>query len=171
VPGSPGHLAHRFLDVLLSRPLTPDERSRVESWLSPMTALVFFSQAPSDQRHGYHAATVVIGAGVEDRTVIRAALLHDVGKRHAGLGVLGRTIVSLLILLRLPLPRRARYYRDHGELGSAELATLGCEPLVVLFARHHHQSRPPDVEAETWDLLQTADQPPKTGTTVRSRIS
>jgi putative nucleotidyltransferase with HDIG domain len=171
VPGSLGHLAQRFFDVLLARPLTDAERATVEGWVDQAPASLFFSQSDADQRHGYHAATVVQGSLVSDPTVIRAALLHDVGKRHSGLGVIGRTIASLLIRLHLPLTRRVRIYRDHGAIGSTELAALGCEPLIVDFARHHHGHRPETIEPGIWEILQLADQPPKTVTRFRSRIT
>ena len=72
MPGSLSHLARRFFDVLFARPLGAEERAEIERWLSPFTAQVFFSQADADQRHGYHAATVVAGAGVDEPPVIRA---------------------------------------------------------------------------------------------------
>jgi len=166
VPGSLGHLTGRFFDVLFSRPLTGREISAVARWLRPDEADLFFAQADADQRHGYHAALVVVAAGGEDATVVRAALLHDVGKRHSRLGVIGRSLASVLIGLRVPLTSRMRAYRDHGEIGASELAAVGCEDLVVDFAREHHGARPPSIDRETWELLQRADQPPKTGSMV-----
>ena len=161
MPGSLGHLTRRFFDVLFSAPLNSAERMAVEGWLDSGQAWVFFSQPDPDQRHGFHAALVVI-AGGGDLDVIRAALLHDVGKRHARLGVLVRTYASLAMRLGLPLTGRWQLYRDHGETAARELDSLGCEDLIVDFARHHHGERPPRISTSTWDLLQLADQPPKT---------
>jgi hypothetical protein len=160
--GSLGHLTRRFFDVLFATPLDSGERAAIEGWLDSGQAWVFFSQSDPDQRHGFHAALVSIsgGAGLE---VIRAALLHDVGKRHARLGVVGRSFASIAIWLGLPLTRRWRLYRDHGEIAARELAELGCQGLIVDFARHHHGNRPTGFPTPTWDLLQLADQPPKTG--------
>jgi hypothetical protein len=160
--GSLGHLTRRGGDVLFATPLDPGERAAVEGWLDGGQAWIFFSQSDPDQRHGFHTALVSIsgGAGLE---VIRAALLHDVGKRHSRLGVLGRSFASIAIRLGLPLTRRWRLYRDHGEIAARELAGLGCQGLIVDFARHHHGDRPSDFPTPTWDLLQLADQPPKTG--------
>ena len=67
-----------------------------------------------------------------------------------------------MILCHLPLRGRLLAYRNHGELAAGELEAMGAEPLVVEFARHHHESRPMTIEINTWDLLQRADQPPKT---------
>ncbi|MGH8915471.1 MAG: HDIG domain-containing metalloprotein [Acidimicrobiia bacterium] len=163
MPGSLSHLARRFFDVLFSRPLAPDEAATVRGLLSPAEAVIFFSQPGPDQRHGYHAATIVLESGQKDRAVTRAALLHDIGKRHTRLGVVGRSLASILIRLRLPMTRRAALYRDHGEIGADELSGLGCEPIVVDFARAHHGPRPESVPETIWDLLQLADQPPKPG--------
>jgi putative nucleotidyltransferase with HDIG domain len=162
VPGSLGHLTSRFFEVLKARPLLDREAEEVRSWLSPGQAWLFFSQAGHDQRHGYEAALVAIHHGL-DLVAVRAALLHDVGKRHARLGVIGRSLASLAIKARLPLPGRWRIYRDHGRVGSAELTAIGSEPLVVDFALHHHGPRPPGIPEETWAVLLLADQPAMTG--------
>lgn len=162
MPGSLGHLTFRFFEVLSARPLREAEAQEVRSWLTPAQSWLFFSQSGADQRHGYQAALIARSAGL-DVVGVKAAVLHDVGKRHARLGVFGRTFASLAIKARLPLSRRWRLYRDHGGIGSWELEALRSEPLVVEFARHHHGRRPPGIPAETWDILQHADQPPKTG--------
>ncbi len=162
MPGSLGHLSGRFIDVLFATALDAAERAAVETWLDSGQAWVFFSQPDPDQRHGFRAALVAIAGGGE-MDVIRAALLHDVGKRHARLAVLGRTIATIAIRLGLPLTTRWRLYRDHGETAASELESLGCEGVIVDFARHHHGQRPLGIPTDTWNLLQLADQPPKTG--------
>lgn len=121
---------------------------------------VFFAQGTADQRHGLHAASVVMGGGGAADTIV-AALLHDIGKRNARLGVVGRSIASILILLRMPLTSRMRAYRDHGISGAAELARLGAPSLAVDFALHHHGRRPPTIPPDVWDLLVAADEPRK----------
>ena len=167
MPGSLSHLARRFFDTLFSRALLSSEIAAIDDWLSTEESAVFYSQSVVDQRHGYHAARSVIAAGVGDTTTIRAALLHDIGKRNARIGILRRSIASLLIGLGWPMTERMALYRDHGEIGSRELADLGCEPLVVEFALRHHRARPLSINAATWHILQTADQPPKAKTMVR----
>ncbi len=160
MPGSPGHLVRRFFDVVSSRPLDPSERGVVEAWLTPQLAEVFFAQNAADQRHGLHAAQVVISGGGGSEAVV-AGLVHDIGKRHARLGAIGRSMASILIILRLPLTGRMRAYRDHGMSGAAELAKLGAPSLAIDFALHHHRRRPPTIEPEVWELLVAADEPRK----------
>lgn len=159
MPGSPAHLAQRFFDVLFSRALTGSEVDAVRGWLTPELATLFFEQSHADQRHGYHAALHVVSSGHKQPEVVTAALMHDVAKRHARLGVLGRTLASLLILIRLPLPARFEAYRDHGFVGAKELADRGAPDLAIEFALHHHGDRPEAIESEVWDALVRADQP------------
>ncbi len=113
----------------------------------------FFAQSRADQRHGYEAARRV----GEQRQVVRAALVHDIGKRHAGLGLIGRVLVSAGAKLSLPVGRRGSLYLDHGGLAAAELTALGAEPLVVEFARDHHGERPTTISPDVWAMLIRAD--------------
>ena len=159
MPGSLGHLAARFLDYVRAKPLTDAERKIVISSLTGEEAHIFFEQGPKDQAHGFAAALVVLESDQSTGERIRAAMLHDVGKRNAGLGVLGRVAATALIKMGLPLTRRFTLYRDHGPLGAADLEVAGSPPLVVEFARAHHSSRPDTVNEEEWALLQSADVP------------
>lgn len=161
MPGSPAHLFARFFDVATARGLTASEKAAVSGWLTPETAEIFFAQNHPDQRHGYHAALSVMAAGVKDRDVIMAALLHDVGKGHSRLGIIGRSLASVMILAGLPLTRRMTAYRDHGLVAARELGALGAPSLVIDFALHHHGERPPTIGPQNWDVLVAADQAPK----------
>ena len=159
MPGSPAHLVARFFDVLLSRPLDDAERVAVDIWLSPALAELFFDQSPADQRHGYEAALTVIGSGDSDHDLVVAALLHDIGKRHARLGIVGRSLASVLILMHLPLTERMRAYRDHGVIGARELGAARAPSVAIDFALHHHRERPQTIDEAAWELLTSADQP------------
>ena len=159
MPGSFGHLSARFFDYLRARPLTDADRQTIMSILSGEEARIFFEQGPKDQAHGFAAALVVLDSGQSTRERLRAALLHDVGKRTAGLGVFGRVAASVLIKMGFPLTRRLKAYRDHGPVGAADLEAAGSPPLVVEFARTHHGTRPDTLSEEDWALLQSADVP------------
>ncbi len=161
MPGTWAHLAKRYWEGMRSAPLSPREQAWVDSCLTDPERAAFGEQAVADQRHGYEAARgaeAVLGA---DRSAVRAALLHDIGKRHARLGLVGRAVASVAIRLRLPLWERARLYRDHGPIGAGELSAWGAEPLVVEFARSHHGTRPPDIEHAVWEALRETDKPHK----------
>lgn len=159
MPGSFGHLATRFFDYLRATPLSDEDMQTARSILTPEEAEIFFDQSQRDQAHGFDAALVVLDSGRSTDERLRAALLHDVGKRHAGLGVLGRVTASILIKAGMPLTRRFKLYRDHGPVGAADLEAAGSPSLVVEFARAHHSSRPASLSDEDWALLQSADVP------------
>lgn len=156
MPGSLGHLTGRFFDVLLAKPLSSAESALVLTWLPEDLAPVFFSQPVYDQRHGYEAGITVLGAGFP-RDVVIAAVMHDTGKRHSGLGIVGRVTASLAMKLRLPLTRRMKLYRDHGLTAASELAALGAPAVAIDYAMHHHRSRPPTIEPDVWAILADAD--------------
>ncbi len=151
------HLAARFFDVLRARPLTPDEQRRVSDLLHHSETPLFWAQPLPDQRHGLAAADRIGSSRPERTDLQRAALLHDVAKRHARLGVLGRVAASLTEILHLPARGRIAAYLDHGPLGAQELAAAGSERLIVEFTRAHHGARPESIPAEEWDLLIEAD--------------
>jgi hypothetical protein len=157
MPGSWTHLAARFFDVLTAQPLRPDERVRLADWLSPVEQAMFLGQSAADQRHGLECGLEVAASHPHRPDLVRAALLHDVGKRHARLGPLGRVVASVLIRLHIPVGPRIRSYEAHGPIGSRELLELGAEPIVVDFARHHHGSRPDSIPPEEWELLESVD--------------
>ena len=89
--------------------------------------------------------------------LVAAAALHDVGKRHSRLGAFTRSIATVLMALRIPLPRRMAAYRDHGPLGSLDLEAAGASELTISFARHHQHRRPPVIPPEDWAVLNAAD--------------
>ncbi len=144
-----------------ARSLTPREQTWVADHLAPGEARLFWAQAKADQRHAHDVARWVAGRPDAGHGLIRAALLHDVGKRHTRLGVIGRSLATIAHLLGLPLAGRLRRYMEHGPLGAADLADLGVEPAVEAFARFHHQAPPArlpdDLTAADWAILVDAD--------------
>ena len=134
----------------------------MRSWLRVEEEALFFGQPAIDQRHGFQSATEVAAQVPERRDLVRAALLHDLGKRHSRLNVFGRSVVSALAkvgLKRLVARKGGRgdLYLRHGELAADELSDLDAEPLVVAFARSHHFARPPEIESGAWEVLVSAD--------------
>ena len=158
-PGArPLHLAGRFLDVTLARPLRPAEQSEVAALLrTGAERSMYWDQPRADQRHGLAAARLVRSSLPRRTDLARAALLHDVGKRRARLGPMGRSLATILGRLGIEGPSRFSDYLDHGRIAARELGRAGAEPLVVAFALHHHGDRPEEISREDWDLLQAAD--------------
>ncbi|MGH9053515.1 MAG: hypothetical protein ACRDWX_10965 [Acidimicrobiia bacterium] len=155
--GGWGHLAARLFEVAAARELSPREQAEVAGLLRPEESRCFWGQPAADQRHGLAAARHVLRAAPGRRDLARAALLHDVGKRHARLGPLGRSIASALAKVGLPAGRRGRLYLEHPALGAWDLWQVGAEALVVDFARRHHQEPPLEADLRDWALLRRSD--------------
>ena len=155
------HLAARFLDVLTSRPLARAEEIEVRAWLRPAELELFFEQSAADQRHGLNCARFVASRQPHREDLIRSGLLHDLGKRRARLGPIGRSFVTAWSKLGGETRGRASVYVRHGEAGARELEATGAEALVRDFARHHHGERPASIPASDWELLQAADRAPR----------
>jgi hypothetical protein len=151
------HLVARFVRAVAARPLSPREQAEVEALLRPEERRLFWDQPAIDQRHALEGARRIFESLPGEGEVARAALLHDVGKRHSGLGILGRSMASGVRLLGLR-PRRWHRYYDHGSLGAAELEAAGAEGVVVDWARHHtSRRRPGSLTATHWAALKRSD--------------
>jgi hypothetical protein len=79
------HLAGRFFSVILAKRLKPGEVDEIGIWLSPEESKAFFAQPSYDQRHGLDSARYVAELLPDRRDLVRAALLHDIGKRSSHL--------------------------------------------------------------------------------------
>ncbi len=185
--GELGHLARRFVDHARSavRPRRPGpaEEAWARSWLSEPEAELWASQAVVDRAHSIavaeavavavaaHTAARCTVAGpaptapgpqpAPERWVMAAALLHDVGKADAHLGLIGRTTATVLELAHVGwAPARLGRYLRYPEEGARRLAAAGSDHRVVAWAREHHRSpaaRSGAVPATTADLLADAD--------------
>lgn len=89
--------------------------------------------------------------------MIQAAVLHDLGKRHAGFGIIRRTLAGVMEALRVTPSGAFALYTGHGPLGADELSELGAPKLVIDFARSHHSERPETISPDDWALLQASD--------------
>lgn len=144
--------------MLLARPLDEQEHQLVERWLSePAEATLFWGQAASDQRHGLEGALDIANRASDRDDLVRAALLHDVGKQRAGLGVVGRTAAELAAKLSLDPSGRLGDHLRHTEIGAALLLEAGSAGVVIDFARHHHGERPATIPPEDWQRLVASD--------------
>lgn len=157
-PRSLPHLIRRFLRSLTARRPDPGEQVFIAAVLRGAAAHLFAAQSPMDQAHALRTARSVAAAAPGRTDLVRAALLHDVGKTHAGIGVIGRSCASLLAMAHVPPIRRMRAYLDHGPLGAADLARSGESGIVVAFAGAHHTPiAPPGTDPSDWAVLRLAD--------------
>lgn len=152
-----GHLISRFFQVLRARPLGPREQAEAEGLLREAERHLFWRQTSADQRHGLESAKAVLKRVPGRTDLARAALLHDVGKGHVRLGVVGRSLASGFEMLHLPRTARMNSYLEHEQLGAADLLAAGSEPLVVSYAGSHHGDPASGIDPEAWAILIAAD--------------
>jgi hypothetical protein len=91
------HLVKRFFGSLLPLGPSADDAAWAESELTP-AELDLWRQLPrTDRRHAAKVARRVEAALGDEATrpVLAAALMHDVGKLDAGLGVYGRVVATV----------------------------------------------------------------------------
>lgn len=151
------HLIRRFFESVRSRWPSPADQRFVAGFLSLELAAAFHRQHPMDQSHAVGCARRVVAAAPGRPDLVRAALLHDVGKQVAHLGVLGRSLASVASILHLPRTGRMQEYLDHGTIGADLLAALGEGGIVTAFAAHHHGLAPEGIDAGDWRILLEAD--------------
>jgi hypothetical protein len=130
-----------------------EDRSFAMTHLSEAEGGLFLGMETADQRHSIRVLQRLLSTGIDDRDLLKAALLHDVGKSYCRIGILHRTAaVALKALLgRLPAwladqPRarlRRPFYvlQNHPRLGADLLARAGCSERVCRLAELH-QSNP-----------------------------
>lgn len=148
------------------------EQFFVVTTLNTREQVLFFNMDIIDQRHCLDVAqTCVSLLNQEQRPVnkallIKAALLHDTGKRAGDLKLRDRIVVVLVRLLNQSLfDRLARqagtpYYvaANHAAIG-AELCRLArCEEDLVHLVANHQASIPFDAAGVEAELLMKADQ-------------
>ena len=174
--GREAHLARRFFGALSPAAPKPADIVWVETVLNAREYAVWNRMPKHDRRHSIAVARRVEAAlaGTEhadDPRWLEAALLHDVGKLDADLGVFGRVAATLAGAVaghgmadawseRRGITRRFGLYLRHPELGASRIRMCeGSREAAVWAEAHQDLDRydqtgiPPDV----LDALAAAD--------------
>lgn len=149
--GSASHLAKRFVTSLRPGGPGPQDEAWVREQLLDGEHRLWRRMSGPDRRHGVGVARRVERAlGIEaTRSVLAAALLHDVGKTESGLSTYGRVIATLSAKAAGPdmattwrrqrgFARRVGLYLHHDRLGGDLLELAGSDPFTSQWARQHH---------------------------------
>jgi hypothetical protein len=150
----------------------PEERQLVGRYLSPPLQRLFDRLAVADQRHSLDVLYALQEKGYNDRDLLAAALLHDVGKVGVNLYLWQRVVIVLLqatwpaLLEQLAWGDPANWHyafylqREHPEIGARLAQEAGARPLTVeLIRRHQVPLRQPGryLEDKLLRALQEAD--------------
>lgn len=153
--------ARRFRTHLAAR-VGFEERRLLEGWLRPAELALFDGMHVADRRHGLDVVAHLRAAGVVDRDVLAAGLLHDCAKGPTGPGPriawsLGERYGPWIPRLAAGLPGWApaiERLRDHAEASARACAAAGLPPWAVELVRH--QADP--VDPAYGELLRAADE-------------
>ncbi len=116
--GQVGHLVRRFVGALSRRPPDPEDHDWAVAQLLPAESTLWKQMSAPDQRHSIEVARrFVRSVGHANRADVAAALLHDIGKLHCGLGTFGRVAATVVG----PRGHRFRQYHDHERIGAEML--------------------------------------------------
>ena len=157
----------QFFDALTARAREENHKALI-LLLTPRQRDLFRQMAPNDQRHSLNVCATLRQAGHEDRDLLVAALLHDVGKSATRIWLWQRALIVLLerwapgLLAWLarsidddpgPWWRRSFVvHRQHPQVGAQWAAKAGCSPTTVNLIRRH-QERIPVVQDDLDRLL------------------
>lgn len=126
------HLAKRFLGSLAKREISELDRDWVVSILSVSELRLWSGQMLVDQAHSLQIARrFVVLLPDATREEIAAALLHDVGKSIARLGVLARVVATILPARLARKNHRVAAYRDHEKIGAEMLRAIGSSEVTA----------------------------------------
>jgi len=155
----------------------PEDAALVHEYLSPVERELFYRLSVPDQVHSVRVARICMQSlphfpELDHRRMVRGALLHDIGKVDVHLGIVFRTIWTLLSRILRDAPERlgSRYLdarpgtlrhrmyvqSQHPALGAELLAQMGTEEGVCKLVRN--TGLPPDGPRDTADrVLLAAD--------------
>ena len=131
------HLIKRFFSSLSAAPLNDLEQAWVQEVLNVREHDLWCTQAIVVQRHSCDIARRFIEIrSLASRDEIAGALLHDIGKIDAGLGIVARVLATVL---PLPTPRFTAY-RHHQQRGAQMLKTIGSSDITIGLVAGHPNS-------------------------------
>ncbi|MDD2430095.1 MAG: HD domain-containing protein [Firmicutes bacterium] len=149
-------MAHRYKK---DPKFSDKELAFVEENLTEMERVLYFQMDFVDQRHALEVAKTVnedprIQNDNERKVVVKAALLHDIGKIKGDFTVTQRVLVKLInkfmpkiyqrLLLKDNKPKGTLanavfVYATHPSRGAYMLETFGVSETVVELIRNHHE--------------------------------
>ena len=108
------HLVRRFFTSLSTRPPATKDSAWVNEQLLTNEFALWSRMKPHDQRHSIEVACRFIELHPTfSRDEVAAALLHDIGKVHSELGVMGRVVATIVG----PKSTKFREYHNHEVIG------------------------------------------------------
>jgi hypothetical protein len=156
--------ARQFWNAAL-RPEIQVTNEAVLPYLSSAQLTLFRQLQPSEQVHAYKVLSHLVKSGQADPDLLKAALLHDVGKILSPLSIFDRVII---VMGRYLFPKAARRWGDgtphglrrpfvvsacHAEWGADLIEHAGTSSLTVELVRFHQNLSNPNPVSHNEQLL------------------
>jgi hypothetical protein len=152
----------QFFWGLVAR-LTESDISFVNNNLDEHELKLFFKLPKNEQLHSVKVARIVgdeiKARGINDRNIIKAALLHDIGKIESGLNIFSKSIMVLgdkycpKLLSKFIRFKVVNAYYNHPEIALTYLSESD-EAIKYYILNHHNYSI---CEDEVLKIIQNAD--------------
>ena len=141
----------RQLRTHVSARVRPEERRSLAAWTTPAELALFDAMHVADRRHGLDVVAYLRRAGVTDRDVLAAGLLHDCAKGDTGAGPriawsLGEAFGSWVTAPAALVPGwgpALERLRLHAEASADAVAAVGLPPRAVDLVRYQAEPRDP----------------------------
>ncbi|WP_129597853.1 HD domain-containing protein [Anaerophilus nitritogenes] len=134
----------QFIQGLLAK-ITKEDIKFIEKYLNKEEIELFKKLRVSEQYHSLYVAYGCKSKFADDITLIRAALLHDIGKIESNLTLINKSIVVICIKLHFKkdiLPKfiqKSLYYKNHHpQIGYNILFNMNIEDDVLYLVKNHH---------------------------------
>ena len=139
------HRVSQLISHLTARVTADDEA--IAHQILPSSAWLLFDRMPvADRRHGLDVGRRLLAAGIDDRELLAAALLHDAAKgdrlrlwHRVGGVLLARLAPWLLARLASPDPSSRRYalhlFIHHAEISANAARSAGLSQRTAAFIR------------------------------------
>jgi putative nucleotidyltransferase with HDIG domain len=153
--------------------LSQDDWDRIRLYLSPVEIILFTKMPVPDQNHCFRVFNSVLDAGENDENLIKAALLHDIGKSLHPLrrwerifAVIGRGLLPDLALMwgkgkPEGFKRPLVVIQQHPDWGAELAREADCSETVVWLIKNHENYQSLESTSgekqELMNKLQTAD--------------
>ncbi len=135
--------------------MSPQERAALAAWTRSPELALFDAMHVADRRHGLDVVAHLRRAGVKDRDVLAAGLLHDCGKGATGAGPrvawsLGERLGPRVLAVASRVPGwgpAIDRLRHHAEASADALAAAGLPARAVDLVRYQDAPRDPEYGA------------------------
>lgn len=164
--------AKQFFQTISASPLSADTQNQIEALLTPKEFELFNRYSRSDGQHAYRVLCTLQHSNHTQTDLMKAALLHDIGKTRVHLSVWDRIVAVLGMNF---FPQRAKRWAigeldswqrpfvvktQHAAWGAEMAAAAGCSTLTANLIRRHQDiiaPHPKNEEDKLLALLQWAD--------------